>query len=118
MRRGEGRGDGCGGEGRYLCIFVFLHFCIFVFVCIFVLSCVKVRAGAWVDSVRLHRGGKWGAVRGGTGGAVTTLLLQPGDTVVAVDGRTDGRLVTQLQFTTKAGETLGPVGAGAGQVSE
>ena len=106
-----------GVEGR-AGIFVFSYFCIFVFFCIFALSCVEVRAGAWVDSVRLHRGGKWGAVRGGTGGAVTTLLLKPGDTVVAVDGRTDGRLVTQLQFTTKAGETLGPVGAGAGQVSE
>ena len=31
VRRGEGRGDGCGGEGRYLCIFVFLHFCIFLY---------------------------------------------------------------------------------------
>ena len=78
---------------------------------------MEVRAGAWVDSVRLRRGREWGAVRGGSGGAATSILLQPGDTVVGVAGRTDGRLVTQLQFTTAAGVTLGPVGAGAGQVS-
>ena len=68
-------------------------------------------------AVRLRRGGEWGAVRGGGGGAATSIHLQPGDTVVGVAGRTDGRLVTQLQFTTAAGVTLGPVGAGAGQVS-
>ena len=76
---------------------------------------VEVRAGAWVDSVRLLRGGEWGAARGGGGGQPATLLLQPGDSVVAVAGTTDGRLVTQLQFSTARGATLGPVGAGAGR---
>ena len=106
----------------------------------------KVRAGAWVDSVRLRHGKTWGSVHGGWIGVRSQVqrcarwvwwgshhpppaawghrgrgghLVQSQDqdqVSLKVAGKTDGRLVTQLQIRTKAGAILGPVGAGAGQV--
>ena len=79
---------------------------------------IEIRHGGYVDALQLtwemedgsRVQGPW---RGGGGGNLTQLELDPGETIVKITGRS-GAYVDQLTFYTNKGRMLGPYGGSGG----
>ncbi|NTY38193.1 DUF1929 domain-containing protein [Burkholderia diffusa] len=79
------------------------------------LTAVKLRGGAWLDSIQGVNASGTLAIRGGAGGNAATFTVPAGQYLVRVFGVAGDSTIAQISFVTNTGQIFGPYGANQGQ---